>query len=648
MLSKTCNNCFQLKIRCDRTQRTDVCDRCARLGKQCVFRPARRRDNSAKRDSRIHALEQQVQDLLKTQQPSPIAQQPLPERAPSIASMHLSAVPEVPPTTGDVIDEDVLSIEKADTLVELYKSELMPHFPFIIIPADVTGSSLRNQKPFLFLAVITVTSFHDLVLQEKLGERFKYQVTDKVLFGGDDCLSLEYLQGLLVVLSWNQYHGKTKFFTQYLQLAVSIAVDMRLDRQPLHSRPVTDAIKRDVIAAIPGTRTWSSEEQRAAAGTFYLASNVSKLFNKMNVFACTEHIEAGCLALQQLGEYRTDNDLYHVVRLQRIIENTETLANAPTSDSEAQSSCYRARQELEEFRTFLVSAQDASDNLLFIQFHTAKLFLHQVIFFERQLQHDLIPHLEILREGLESAKAFLDLYLWMSPKSEMALTLSEWIQLNFGLTLAAKFAVVSRAPDVEAQTRDLRQRLNIDNVFRHLTLRIGALVGRATDGTKDRDIFAYYEQRVRKVQTWYDGMIRATSISTPPTQPSQPSSSSHSTPQIPAQRFSSTSASPLPPPNAHSMNSAEYSPQQTMCFGHSMPAGAETQPLGPIPYTADYGQIPTIAFPELINAPGWDMPFTMPMEDNSWLADLSTGYEGVGTTNPPSEGLWSGTSPSGT
>jgi hypothetical protein len=51
LLSKTCQNCFSLKIRCDRTQRQDICDRCARLGKNCVFRPARRRDNSAKRDS---------------------------------------------------------------------------------------------------------------------------------------------------------------------------------------------------------------------------------------------------------------------------------------------------------------------------------------------------------------------------------------------------------------------------------------------------------------------------------------------------------------------------------------------------------------------------------------------------------------------
>jgi hypothetical protein len=27
LLSKTCQNCFSLKIRCDRTQRQDICDR---------------------------------------------------------------------------------------------------------------------------------------------------------------------------------------------------------------------------------------------------------------------------------------------------------------------------------------------------------------------------------------------------------------------------------------------------------------------------------------------------------------------------------------------------------------------------------------------------------------------------------------------
>ncbi|KAJ4293388.1 hypothetical protein N0V90_008671 [Kalmusia sp. IMI 367209] len=464
LLSKTCQNCFSLKIRCDRTQRNDICDR------------------------RIQALEAQVRDLLRIKNPSHNAQQPLPEDASSVVS--------TPPRDGDVIDEDIITIERADTLVELYKSEMMPHFPFIIIPPRDTGASLRHEKPFLFLAVLSVASFHDLVAQERLGNKFKVMVTDKVLYGGDDCLKLEYLQGLLIVLAWygcfrlkkrgylltlhrNQYHGRSKYYTQYLQLAISIAVDMRLDRKPLGNKPVRFENKRDpLVAGSPGTQTWGAEEQRAAAGIFYLSST-------------------------------TDKDLYHVINLQKIIENIETIAREPGSEAEAEEAYIRVRTELEEFRAFL--SVDVSDShLLFMQFHTAKLFLFQAAFFERNLQQSPTMHLNILAEGLEGAKAFLDLYLWLPPKSEMALTNSEWIQLSFGVTQAAKFAIISKAPAVEVQTRDLRHRLNIDHVFRHLTLRIGALVGRAGEGDKKKDIFYHYEQRTRKIKNWYEKMTKAT------------------------------------------------------------------------------------------------------------------------------------------
>jgi hypothetical protein len=95
-----------------------------------------------------------------------------------------------------------VSIEKAETMVEVYKTDMMPHFPFVIIPPRVTGGELRHTKPFLFLAIVSVACFHDLNTQDKLCNRFKHMVSDKVLLGGDDCLELEYIQGLLIVLAW--------------------------------------------------------------------------------------------------------------------------------------------------------------------------------------------------------------------------------------------------------------------------------------------------------------------------------------------------------------------------------------------------------------------------------------------------------------
>lgn len=88
----------------------------------------------------------------------------------------------------------------------------------------------------------------------------------------------------------------------------------------------------------------------------------------MNTFACTPFIEEGCLALQQKAEYRTDKDLYHVIRLQRIIENIDQVAKTThNSDTEAHSSYLRVRSELEEFRVYLCS--DVSDSRMYFDEH---------------------------------------------------------------------------------------------------------------------------------------------------------------------------------------------------------------------------------------------------------------------------------------
>lgn len=290
-----------------------------------------------------------------------------------------------------------------------------------------------------------------------------------------------------------------------------------------------------------------------------------------------------------------------------------------------------------------------------MQFHTAKLFLYQVAFFERSLQHNPALHLNTLCEGLESAKSFLDLYLWLPPKSEMALTNSEWIQLSFGVTLAAKFAIVSKGPDVELQTRDLRHRLNIDNVFRHLSLRIGALVGRAGDEKKEKDIFYHYELRVRKIQNWFERMVKATGSDSPLNQqanisqvtvPTQRLPQAHTHPAPPSQ------PSQVPPPpqtqppqQYHPTTTAGYTPQQPMSYPNGqLPSNAVANvgmtSMSPSPYTTGYSPVPTIAFPDLMNAPGWELPFTIPMDDNTWMFDPSAGYQGMNMASPPSESNW--------
>ena len=382
--------------------------------------------------------------------------------------------------------------------------------------------------------------------------------------------------------------------------------------------------------------------------------------------------------LGRRAEYRTDKDLYHVIRLQKMIENIESLAREQDSEADVEAAYMRVRTQLEQSRAFL--SVDVSDSrqsnftyfcallmisdLLFMQFHTAKLFLFQVAFFERNLQQSPAMHLKILSEGLEGAKSFLDLYLWLPPKSEMALTNPEWIQLSFGVTQAAKFAIVSQMPAVEAQTRELRQRLNIDHVFRHLSLRIGALVGRAGEGNKKEDIFYHYEQRTRKIRNWYDKMTQAVTaqqrVSAPvpealPLHGQVSHAQSHDESSIPPAYSTSAQAS---------KQQASQIPLSTTLLHQQPPQGIPTQSrptsddpsqpivsnaydvptidigMAPLDSYATYDDALPMAVPDLMNAPGWDSLFSIPMEDMSWLVDPSQGYRGMNQASSPSENSW--------
>jgi hypothetical protein len=303
-----------------------------------------------------------------------------------------------------------------------------------------------------------------------------------------------------------------------------------------------------------------------------------------------------------------------------------------------------------------------TSDLLSMQFHTAKLFLFQVAFFERNLQQSPAMHLNILSEGLEGAKAFLDLYLWLPPKSEMALTNPEWVQLSFGVTQAAKFAIVSRNPAVEAQTRELRNRLNIDHVFRHLALRIGALVGRSGTGDKHKDIFYHYEQRTRKIQNWYEKMTRAMDAQTPDAQhvgarhyqsPPHAQPQSYTTPSSypSSAQPSPMQATPLPQQFSHvplhtaflhqqpsQGLSSHIAPNPLPDEGFDLSSSVGMMPMGS--YSTYGSQVPSIAFPDLLSMPGWDTMFEVPMEDMSWLVDVSQGYGGMNAASSPSEGSW--------
>ena len=105
-----------------------------------------------------------------------------------------------PGRTQDCIEAGLVSLEKADSLLELYKIAMEGHFPFIVLSNRVAVHDLRRDKPFVFLAVLAAASYEDVKLQRALDKRFKQSVMQRMLLGGE--VSFDLFQGLLVSCAW--------------------------------------------------------------------------------------------------------------------------------------------------------------------------------------------------------------------------------------------------------------------------------------------------------------------------------------------------------------------------------------------------------------------------------------------------------------
>ena len=193
---RACAHCRSQKVRClPDESNPEVCQRCARSGRTCVFTPIQKRKQRKRTDTRVAELEREMRTmraLLKeksdgdgqedcasvedkdpqedveargdksrihtshSQTSSSSTTRPQSELIAAGQNAmrqqgqgHASVASAVKP---DVVDRGILSVEVARRLVEHYKRDLYPQYPQVYIPC--TADDLRESKPTLFLAVL--------------------------------------------------------------------------------------------------------------------------------------------------------------------------------------------------------------------------------------------------------------------------------------------------------------------------------------------------------------------------------------------------------------------------------------------------------------------------------------------------------------
>ncbi|KAJ5096850.1 hypothetical protein N7456_007571 [Penicillium angulare] len=353
-LSKTCQNCASSKVKCVRnTEDQHECNRCLRLGKECAYRRSGRRFYGFQKDRQIEALESRVKELMSDRAIASVEPSPPASRLTSSTrsvSFNESDNNENNVGIDDVITRGILNLETARHYLELFTTILSPNFPFVVIPPSISINQLRQEKPFLLLAVLASASYDDFPLQRLLGKEVKKAVASRMILGGE--ISFDMLQGLLVFLAWSHYHSKPHRYTQFLQLAISLIIELRLDRPPQTEEwktPLLFETQQNLNKKTYTRPSWGNEEKRAVIGCYYLSCSwvvpkvlicdclcikylllvlhrAAVFLHKHSNFPYIPYFDECCQSLDQAEEYPTDKYIVYLFQLQHIAEKINRLS----------------------------------------------------------------------------------------------------------------------------------------------------------------------------------------------------------------------------------------------------------------------------------------------------------------------------------
>ncbi|KAJ5730709.1 uncharacterized protein N7483_005217 [Penicillium malachiteum] len=243
-----------------------------------------------------------------------------------------------------------LSDHEGDALLEIFRTRMVPLFPFIVVPAHITAAQLRREKPFLYLN-ITMIACQDGNRQRAMVKIVKQYISEHIVAYGEH--SLDILQGLLAHVAWfisvprlpeghpaempcnwqenidlgpRAHVQISAQMDVFLQLAIGQLISLNLNQgiaalknldRPLSYVRATDFQPNQIPAR-------TLEERRAYLGCYYLSVMLTTCMRDMEPVRFTKYTQECCQELVrvnelvQVNEVPTDSYLVQLVRVMHL------------------------------------------------------------------------------------------------------------------------------------------------------------------------------------------------------------------------------------------------------------------------------------------------------------------------------------------
>ncbi|KAJ9260815.1 transcriptional regulator family: Fungal Specific TF [Paecilomyces variotii] len=448
---KACVPCARAKVKCEIEAEDGICQRCRRLKKQCSMQMpgAHRRKRPKPYASDVARLEQKLDNVAAILSASERARQ---NTNPG------SQTPIASPTAGqyglsptEIIRQFIPSDREAEMMLDHFRVNMMPHFPFVIIPAEVSLNDLRREKPFLFTTVMMVGCRHDASRQVAIASKIREIISYSVLVKGEQ--SLDMLQGLLIYLAWYHFHLRLgSQLTNLFHLIMAMMTDLCLNNAAHPKSPSKLALGLAKYFEKDGQphKTRTLEERRAYLGVFYLTSIVSLYARNIDSLRYTKYTEECCQLVAEAAEYPTDTLLIQLMRVHRLADKIKLSLSLDELEVQlgvsAPIGAYVRSLESELVQLKHTFPQDIPGYTdLLMNYYALETFLYAVALNERMsaVRYGNFPmaRLEILLSCLESTKACFDTFHSFSPSSYFYLPYPLWSQLGHAIIVLSKLSL---------------------------------------------------------------------------------------------------------------------------------------------------------------------------------------------------------------
>ncbi|TDZ53645.1 putative membrane protein [Colletotrichum trifolii] len=299
---------------------------------------------------------------------------------------------------------DVAGPPDADeNLLAIYRNELTPSLPFVVVPDNIAAGTLAAARPFLMASIRMVASFRHARSMRGQMYRLLSHVADHMLIRCER--SLDMLLGLVVMLGWFHHHCIAHAqLNKLISLAATLAGELGLKRSP--SMPER---QRLLVMRSFEPRERTNEERRLLLAVWYLNSSTSLDLQHIDPMRFSAYIQQCLRELEQNRELESDMHVVHIVKIQRLAERISQIRGNEDGEEEiglpkAPLSAYASsfQAELDKLQSNMPPSL-ADNHFLKVRLATARLRLYEPPTIDPDLLASLSKSLTSLSSGYSSA-----------------------------------------------------------------------------------------------------------------------------------------------------------------------------------------------------------------------------------------------------